>query len=246
MNEVIKYGRGGFTILLSGQDYPLASNPHIKRFLSTHHTYNFIDIKPVQEAWPLEYEAKIQSYYLNITPKRGNGFFIPYFLDIPFISFFKTIFHLMKHGIRQKNLRLCLQVLKLFKKRSSPISCHYGGSQWWAFNHETLKMILHYVEENPLFLNFHRYTYIPDEIFFHTIIKLLADKYPEIKILPSLTYVNWEKLNYHFPAIFGTNDFDELKKANKHGKLFARKFEAHIDPGILDLLDEAAYLSDEQ
>lgn len=29
-------------------------------------------------------------------------------------------------------------------------------------------------------------------------------------------------------------------------KLFARQFEAHIDEGILDLLDEAAYLSDKQ
>lgn len=29
-------------------------------------------------------------------------------------------------------------------------------------------------------------------------------------------------------------------------KLFARKFEAHIDARILDLLDEAAYLSDKQ
>ena len=29
-------------------------------------------------------------------------------------------------------------------------------------------------------------------------------------------------------------------------KLFARKFEAHIDARILDLLNEATYLSDEQ
>jgi SOS response regulatory protein OraA/RecX len=29
-------------------------------------------------------------------------------------------------------------------------------------------------------------------------------------------------------------------------KLYARKFEAHIDARILDLLNEAAYLSDEQ
>jgi len=246
MNEVLKNGRGGFTILLSGQDYPLVSSQHIKRFLSTHHIYNFIDIKPVEEAWPVEYKAKIQSYYLNLTPKKGNGIFIPYYLDIPFISFFKTIFHLMKHGIRQKNLRLCLQVLKLFKKRKSPTPDHYGGSQWWAFNHETLEMILNYVDENPLFLNFHIYTYIPDEIFFHTIIKILADKYPEIKILPSLTYVNWEKLDYDFPAVFGITDFAELTMAKKNGKLFARKFEDHIDSGILDLLDEAAYLSDEK
>jgi hypothetical protein len=246
MNEVLKNGRGGFTILLSGQDYPLVSNQHIKRFLSTHFAYNFIDIKPAKEAWPVEYKAKIQVYYLNLTPKKGNGIFIPYFLDIPFISFLKTIFHLMKHGISQKNLQLCLQVLKLFKKRKSPTPDHYGGSQWWAFNHETLDMILNYVDENPLFLNFHRYTYIPDEIFFQTIIKILADKNSALKILPSLTYVNWEKLDYDFPAVFGINDLDELTKAKKNGKLFARKFEAHIDAGILDLLDEAAYYSGEQ
>ena len=246
MNEVLKYGKGGFTILLSGQDYPLVSNQHIKRFLSTHQTYNFNDIKPAQEAWLVEYKAKIQSYYLNLTPKKGNGIFIPYFLEMPFNSFLKTIYHLMKHGIRQKNLRLCLQVLKLFKKRKSPTPDHYGGSQWWAFNYETLEMILNYVDENPLFLNFHRYTYIPDEIFFHTVIKILADKNSEIKILPSFTYVNWEKLNYDFPAVFGITDFAELTMAKKNGKLFARKFEAHIDAGILDLLDEAAYLSDKQ
>ncbi len=246
INEVLKYGRDGFTILLSGQDYPLASNRQIKRFLSTHQTYNFIDIKPIQDAWPGEYTYKLHKYYLNLTPKRANGLFISYFLDMPFISFLKTSFRLVKNGIKQRDFGLCLLIFKSFKKRNSPISDHYGGSQWWALNNETLKMILNYVEENPQFLNFHRYTYIPDEIFFHTIIKILADKYPEIKILPSLTYVNWKKMDYDFPAVFGTNNLDELTKAKKNGKLFARKFEAHIDAGILDLLDEAAYLSDEQ
>ena len=48
----------------------------------------------------------------------------------------------------------------------------------------------------------------------------MADKYPEIKILPSFTYVNWKKLDYDFPAIFGTNDLEELTKAKKNGKLF--------------------------
>ena len=58
--------------------------------------------------------------------------------------------------------------------------------------------------------------------------------------------MNWKKLDYDFPAVFGTNDLEELTKAKKNGKLFARKFEAHIDEGILDLLDKAAYLSAEQ
>ena len=66
MNEVIKYGRGGFTILLSGQDYPLVSNQYIESFLSTHQTYNFIDIKPIQEAWPGEYTYKLHKYYQSL------------------------------------------------------------------------------------------------------------------------------------------------------------------------------------
>jgi len=33
---------------------------------------------------------------------------------------------------------------------------------------------------------------------------------------------------------------------NERLKLLARKFEDHINAGILDLLDEAAYLSDEK
>jgi len=244
MNNIAKDGRDGFTILLSGQDYPLASNQQIKRFLSTNLAYHFIDIKLLQEAWPGEYTYKLHKYYLNLTPKRANGLFISYFLDVPFISFLKTSFRLVKNGIKQRDFGLCFLIFKSFKKRISPIPCHYGGSQWWALPNETIKMILNYAVENPSYLNFHRYTYIPDEIFFHTIIKILADKHPDIKILPSLTYVNWKKLDYDFPAVFGTDDFDELTKAKSNGKLFARKFEAPIDAGIFDLLDEAAYLSD--
>lgn len=243
MKNIAKDRRSGFTILLSGQDYPLASNKYIRNFFDVHCNCHFIDIKLLQEAWPGEYTYKLYKYYLNLTPKRANGLFISYFLDVPFISFLKTSFRLIKNGIKQRDFRLCLSIFKSFKKRISPIPYHYGGSQWWALPNETIKMILNYAVENPSYLHFHKYTYIPDEIFFHTLIKILADKHPEIKILPSLTYVNWKKLDYDFPAVFGSINFDELTKAKSNGKLFARKFEAHIDAGIFDLLDEAAYLS---
>lgn len=238
--KIFQDGREGFTILLSGQDYPLVKNQEIKKFFSKHFSSNFIDLKPVQEAWPAEYKAKINQYYLNLSSKRGNGIFIPYYLEISIMTLLKTTYRLIKNGIKQRNLNLCLQIVKLFKKRLSPIPNHFGGSQWWALNAKTLKMILNFINENPRFLNFHKYTYIPDEIFFHTIIKILAEKNPEMKLLPSITYVNWKKLDYAFPAIFGTKDIEELVKAKKDGKLFARKFDSQYDDRIFDLLDRNA------
>jgi len=235
--EIIQDGRGGFTVLLSGQDYPLASNLEIKQFLDKHATSNFIDLKPVQEAWPDEHEAKINQFYLNLTSKRGNGIFIPYFLEISMMTLFKTSYRIIKNGIKQRNLLSCLQIIKFFKKRKSPIPYHYGGSQWWALNDKTLKMILNFIKENPGYLDFHKYTYIPDEIFFHTIIKVLIEKNPEMTVLPSITYVNWKKLNYDFPVIFGTNDMEELTMAKRNGKFFARKFESKYSDSIFDLLD---------
>jgi hypothetical protein len=238
MHKIIEDGRGGFTILLSGQDYPLAKHQEIKQFLDKHATTNFIDLKTVQEAWPHEHKAKINQYYLNLTPKRGNGIFIPYFLEISLTTLLKTSYRIMKSGMKQRNLLLCFQIVKFFKKRSSPIPNHYGGSQWWAINTTTLKMIVTFIEDNPRYYHFHKYTYIPDEIFFHTIIKLLAEKNPEMNLAPSLTYVNWKKHDDAFPAIFGIDDFDELVEAKKNGKFFARKFECLQDDSLFECMDK--------
>jgi hypothetical protein len=55
-------------------------------------------------------------------------------------------------------------------------------------------------------------------------------------------YVNWHKLDYEFPAVFGIKDTMELLNAKQNEKLFARKFDEAADDKILDFLDHQVNL----
>jgi hypothetical protein len=237
LNQILTDNRKGFVILLSGQDYPLAGNKEIKEYLQINKSYNFIDIKTVEEAWPSEFLNKTKKYYINLTPKRGNGFFISYFRDISFISFLRTSFRLIKNCIIQKNFIFFLLLFKSFKQRISPVHSQFGGSQWWALNYETVVKIMDYLNRHSNYIEYYKFTYIPDEIFFHTVIKILQEKDKSILIKPSLMHVNWQRLDYNFPLVFGINDTNELIHAKQKEKFFARKFEETYDSGIMDFLD---------
>jgi len=237
LKHILMDNRSGFTILLSGQDYPLTGNNEITEFLESNKSYNFIDIKKVEEAWPDEYLYKTKKYYINLTPKRGNGLFISYVSDISFGTFLRTCFRLVKNSITQKNIALFLMLFKSFKRREAPVPSQFGGSQWWALNNETLVKMMDYIKSNASYIEYHKYTYIPDEIFFHTVIKILQEQDQSILIKPSLTYVNWQSLSYSFPLVFGINHSQELINAKKEHKFFARKFEEAYDSEIMDLLD---------
>lgn len=63
----------------------------------------------------------------------------------------------------------------------------------------------------------------------------LIDNDKDIKILPSLTYVNWHRKGCTLPVTFQKDDLEEL---TRQCNLFARKFDTEFDTEILDLLDE--------
>lgn len=237
LKQILKDNKKGFVILLSGQDYPLAGNKEIEDYLQINKSYNFIDIKTIEEAWPGEFLNKTKKYYINLTPKRGNGLFISYFGEISLHSFLRTSFRLIKNSIIQKNFTLFLTFFKSFKQRISPVHSQFGGSQWWALNYETVVKIMDYLNCHSNYLEYYKFTYIPDEIFFHTVIKILQEKDKSILIKPSLMYVNWQRLDYDFPVVFGINDSEELIQAKQKEKFFARKFEEAYDSGIMDFLD---------
>ena len=48
LENSIKHGNKGFTILLSGQDYPIKSNQFINSFLANHIDFNFIEVQDLQ------------------------------------------------------------------------------------------------------------------------------------------------------------------------------------------------------
>lgn len=46
----------------------------------------------------------------------------------------------------------------------------YGGSQWWCLTEECVRYVLGFVDDNPGYVRFFKRTWIPDEMFFHSIV----------------------------------------------------------------------------
>ncbi len=80
-------------------------------------------------------------------------------------------------------------VMKRFgMKRKIPFKL-YAGTQWFALTNNCIKYILKTIEEDKRYIRFFKYTLIPDEAFFQTIIGNSPFKE---NTASSLTYTDWE------------------------------------------------------
>lgn len=121
----------------------------------------------------------------------------------------------------------------------------FVGSQWWSLRASTVQRILQFVQEHPEVLKAFRHTYIPDEMFFQTVIagflheKNLANdnlRFIEHFSLPR-DYWRLKILNRNGIKDLGAADYQKLIVSPA---LFARKFDAAKDARVLDLLDAHA------
>jgi hypothetical protein len=231
MRKIAERNEKGYTILLSGQDYPIKDNNAILRFLEKKKS-NYIDINPILELWGPHGLDRIKKYKINKSTKRGHFLLLPTIFDRDFYSI-ETIGKL--NFLRKSR---CINKINLiFKKRQFPnYLTPYGGSQWWALTSDTIKDVLNYVDENPDYLKYHHFSLLPDEIFFHSIIMKLEKDGTISNIAPSLTYVNWERNSGPLPVTFTIQDYEELKSVAKE-KLFARKFDQETNEDILNRID---------
>ncbi|KYC41555.1 hypothetical protein WA1_16010 [Scytonema hofmannii PCC 7110] len=190
-----------YSVLLSGQDYPIKPVNEFKKFLKDNQGKEFIDFfslysknKWVKELGHYPALKRINVWHFRF---RGNHFHIPL-------------------------------------KRKFPYGFEpYGGSQWWCLSKECLNYINQFVQSNSQFVNYFKYTYVPDEIFFQTII--LNSQFKDRTINNNYRYIDWSKHNPTPPGILEEDDFDKLFKASH---FFARKFDIVINSKILNLIDE--------
>jgi hypothetical protein len=232
LEQIIKDKRQGYCILLSGQDYPLRKNKVIRNHLFRNSGTIFMDLFQLPGGWQKAGLDRIHNYKLNKSRGRGHFLQLPSMFDRDFYSR-ETAgkINFLRKTNRFKELRLVL------KKRKFPNPLEpYGGSQWWALPMENIQQIIDFVATHPSYLQYHKYTLIPDEIFFHSIIVYL-NKENNQKIEPALTYLNWDRPKGPLPVTFVSPDLDELQIASK-AKLFARKFDINKDEIILNLIDD--------
>jgi hypothetical protein len=229
MEQVVRDNRKGYVIFLSGQDYPIRSNAEINAFISRNQDYNFLDLKPIDQVWP-SFRLRTDYYKFNVSSRRGD--FVMYRPFHP-ASLVKAVYGYTRGKIDLSAFRLLMK-----KRQLRVIRNLFGGSQWFALNHETLLRLCAFIEEHreELFSHF-QYTFCADEIFVHSILGHLSAQISDIRFGPSLTYVNWNGRNGEYPVTFELSDREEIL-SQPEGKLFARKFDAMRCPHILDALDE--------
>jgi hypothetical protein len=108
----------------------------------------------------------------------------------------------------------------------------YGGSQWWALTGDCVNYVMDYVETHPRIINYFKYTFIPDEIFFQTLI--CNSPFKKEVTGYGLTYADWQNPNPFPPRVLTVEDFEPLKESNC---LFARKFELGRSRELLALVN---------
>lgn len=120
----------------------------------------------------------------------------------------------------------------------------YTGQTWWNFDMYALNYILEYVAKHPEYMDFHKHTFVADELFVQMIIGNSKDE----RLLNSIEnsekrFTIWPKANSAHPKILGKNDLQAILASDD---LFARKFDENVDTEIMDLIDEEILFADQR
>lgn len=199
--------------LLSGQDYPIKSNPKIDQFFATSDYKVFLDHFPLPNyvRWKSGGAYRYNKYFFGTSPGWS------------FLS---------------KATNLLSTLIPILGRKIPSGLKPYCGSQWWTIDMYALHYILDYTEQNPGYLQFHKYTFAPDELFFHMILLNAEDEKLKQSIYNNnMMYMKWLALDNPHPQVLTKEDFTHIRASPA---LFARKFDADKDTKILELIDAYA------
>ncbi|QLE58466.1 beta-1,6-N-acetylglucosaminyltransferase [Nostoc sp. TCL26-01] len=192
-----------YAILLSGQDYLIKTNQQIQQFLQERRGQEFIEY----------FSLKSDNRWTN-----QDGCY----------QSLNRIQH-WHLNFRFKGLHLHLPIQRRFPVNFEP----FGGSQWWCLSKECIHYINSFITNKPQYVNYFQYVFIPDEVFFQTIIA--NSPFRQNVVNDDLRFIDWEHHNPTPPAVLDKGYFAQLVNSPQ---LFARKFDITRDANILDLIDQ--------
>jgi len=205
-------------VLLSGADYPIKSAAKIVDDLSNsrfdaHIHFERISYKNYQRDW----QRLCYDRYFAVK------------LRVPLIS---------------RKLRPTTRTISLrhpfFAARVAPFSTDFScfaGGQWFCANASAAEFVLEFHRTKPALANYYRrqdvHTIFPEESYFQTI---LCNSHLQMS-QNDWRYTDWSENDgwTQHPKTLVMEDFSKLCESTAH---FARKFNADLDSGILDALDE--------
>lgn len=211
-----------YAVLLSGLDYPIKPKSHLLDFFARQPGHQYLRYVSIVDTPDLAYKIR---YY--------------HFMDLPWWQ---------RQTITVKLRRRLLRGL-LPARSFLPNLIPYMGDQWWALTRDCLECIIRFIGEHGEYVDFYRYTHVPDEMFFHTIVlnSIFGQRTnqtvqtgrwrnlsrPVREAGDHIKYVDRNSAR-ESPAILNAGDFNALRKSDR---LFARKFSSEKSLNLLMKID---------
>lgn len=217
--------------LMSGQDYPIKTAELYQAFLFQHPQKTFIEYFSMPTPSIAHGGLDRLSYYHLIFTRKLH-------LAFPLFSFLKVRSAHAKQGkwLLIKRLTDFLPSAKPYPRKFIPSKTPYYGSQWCTLSMEAVKYILGELAKDTRFYNYFKYTHIPDEMFFQSLLLNAEEKAIKENIVnQSLHYINWGATKSDHPNNVGLADIPQMMASEK---FIARKFEAENDMTVLNKIDE--------
>lgn len=139
---------------------------------------------------------------------------------------------------------------KLRRKSYAKIAL-YHGSQWFCLSTKAIEYVIDFINRNPDYIKYMKYTHCPDEIFFTSIIK--SSPYSEkisfdferktrqssiyLHTVQGIHYIDWSEVSNDrgSPRVLTMRDKDAIHNTNA---LFARKFDHNESIYLLEYIDK--------
>ena len=213
-----------YSILLSGQDFPLRPMKEIVDFFDSEPSRSYVKYWELPtRRWRLGGRDRTDFYTYTMFGRRETCF--PRGEDISFLN---------------SKGRALNQLLRLRSRRKGPrkfpdYARPFGGWVWWNLSGSAMRYVLAFLERHPDYRLYHEHTLSADEVFFHSI--LLGSDFAERHeiVNDDLRYAIWEDGESH-PRILTEDDLAPMLESSK---LFARKFDSNIDNRVLSLIAAA-------
>ena len=189
-------------VLLSGQDYPIHSNEYISHFLANSNHAGYIDIKTPSE---FDVAYRYRAWHFEKLNCKQNS---------------KA---LQKSGKALQKIQRIANACGIQRKLPASISQIYAGSQWWMLTQPACQAIIDFTAQNTATVRFFRYTLVPDEMFFQTV--LMHTKLAPQLCQNAMRHLEWE-VGAWSPKTFKAEEITHLQH---QPELFARKFSADPD-----------------
>jgi len=213
-----------YAVLLTGQDYPIKPVEHIDGFFRQAHGRSYMNHVAmsdpiVGQVWR---DALERFNHWHIQGRRRAYYLPPDQVHLrPLLSLTNgPVGYALKHLLPPR------KPLAGFPA--------YGGSGYWNLSRTCVEYVDDFVRTHPAFIRYFRFTRIPDEHFFQTL--LCNSPLAETLVDDSLRYIDWTGCTGSSPRTLGSGDLERILASPA---LFARKFDSSVDTAVLDGIDGA-------